>query len=125
LAVFSIRGDFFGDGIVDDVLMVRRMNGDVHLVILNHHATGTKIVTLGGRNDPFQIDSYLFEWSMKVSKGTPLWSNYTDDWRQFHEVPKNEIVKLPYDALYFHVKEACGGGFVYWKDNKWHWLQQE
>ncbi len=121
----AIRGDFFGDGVVDDVLRVRQKNGDIHLVILNHQAAGTKLFKLGGGNDPLDVGSYSFGYVKKVPKGTHLWSNYEDDFRSFKEVPKNEIVTLAYDALYFHEFEACGGGFVFWHNNRWNWLQQE
>ncbi|MDG1913131.1 MAG: hypothetical protein P8I55_00905 [Crocinitomix sp.] len=60
-----------------------------------------------------------------IINGDTLWSNYTDDWRRIEEVPENELVQLQYNAIFAHAAEACGGGFIFWKDDKWNWLQQE
>jgi len=122
---FALKGDFFGDGIEDDLFRMIDTNGNVRLIVLNHQHNGTKIYGLGGAKDPFNMESYSLEILYKIPKGTPLWSNYTDDYREFKNVPKNEIVKLNYDAIYMHNAEACGGGFIFWKNNKWNWLQQE
>lgn len=123
--VFAIKGDFFGDGIEDDLFRMIDPNGKVRLMIINHQQNGSKVYGLGGEKDPFGIEGYGFTILHKVPKGTTLWSNYEDDFREFESVPKNEIVKLNYDAIYVHEAEACGGGFIFWKNNKWNWLQQE
>lgn len=123
--VFAIKGDFFGDGIEDDLFRMIDSKGNVRLMIINHQQNGSKVYGLGGDKDPFGIDNYDLTILRKVPKGTTLWSNYDDDFREFESVPKNEIVKLNYDAIFIHEAEACGGGFIFWKDNKWNWLQQE
>lgn len=122
---FVLRGDFFGDGIVDDLYRMTDTNGNTRLMIVNQQKSGVKIYGLGGAEDPFEIESYDFGILQKVDKQTPLWSNYTDDFRELKDVPKNEILQLNYDAIYVHNAEACGGGFIFWKNNKWNWLQQE
>lgn len=123
--VFAIKGDFFGDTIEDDLFRMIDSKGNVRIMILNHQKNGSQIYGLGGTKDPFEIEDYSLPILYKVSKGTPLWSNYEEDFRAFKDVPKNEIVKLNYDAFYIHESEACGGGFIFWKNNKWNWLQQE
>ena len=100
-------------------------NGKVRLMIINHQQNGSKIYGLGGAKDPLNMEDYSMVILHKVGKGTPLWSNYEDEFREFKSVPKNEIVKLNYDAIYIHEAEACGGRFIFWKNNKWNWLQQE
>lgn len=122
---FALKGDFFGDGISDDLYRMTDTNGDTRLIIVNHQKDGSKIYGLGGAKDPFNISSYDFGILHKVDKQTPLWSNFTDDFREFKDVPKSEIVKLNYDAIYVHNEEACGGGYIFWKNGKWNWLQQE
>ena len=123
--VFAIKGDFFGDGIEDDLYRMIDINGNTRLMIINYTQNGSKIYGLGGNKDPFNIEDYSFGQLSKVPKGTPLWSNYDDDFREFKNVPKNEIVKINHDAIYVHYEESCGGGFIFWKNNKWNWLQQE
>lgn len=123
--VFAIKGDFFGDGIQDNLYRMIDKNGKVRLMIINNQQSGSQIYGLGGSKDPFEIDDYTFGQLSRVPKGTPLWSNYVDDFRDLKDVPKNEIVKLNYDAIFVHIDEGCGGGFIFWKNNKWNWLQQE
>ena len=123
--IFAIKGDFFGDGIEDDLFRMVDPKGKIRLMIINHQQNGSKIYGLGGAKDPFSMEDYGMAILHKVGKGIPLWSNYEDDFREFKSVPKNEIVKLNYDAIYIHEAEACGGGFIFWKNNKWNWLQQE
>ena len=122
---FALKGDFFGDGISDDLYRMTDVNGNIRLIIVNHQQNGSKIYGLGGEKDPFNISSYDFGILYKVDKQTLLWSNYTDDFREMKDVPKNEIVKLNYDAIYVHFEESCGGGYIFWKNGKWNWLQQE
>ncbi len=120
-----LKGDFFGDGIDDYVFCVLDGEDKVKIVFINE-GSERSIQFLGKENDPFGMDDYswagIFE---KVEKGDVLWSNYTEDRREFKDVPENEKVYLKYNALFMHAAEACGGGFVYWKDDAFHWLQQE
>ena len=67
-------------------------------------------------------DLPIFE---KVNAQQILWSNYTTDFRNLEDVPKAERVLLPYDAIYVHASESCGGGFIFWKNGIFNWLQQE
>jgi len=120
-----IKGDFFGDGIDDYALLVTDTTGRVKIVFIDK-IDSRKIQILGNENDPFK--SYNYRWAEifeKVEKGKVLWSNYIDDFRTLSDVPDNERVYLNYNALYLHAAESCGGGFVYWKDGGFHWLQQE
>jgi hypothetical protein len=116
-----VKGDFYGDGIEDIAALVEK--GDqVGLCILNQNDSASYY--LFGDDD--HIDDYrwagVFE---KVSAGDTLWSNYEEDFRAFKEVSDSEKVVLNYDALFLHAQESCGGGFIFWKDNKFNWLQQE
>ncbi len=122
--VASIAGDFFGDQVADSAFFMQDSTG-VKLCIINR-GPNDSVAILGANAQPFNIESYdwvgVFE---SIAAGTPLWSNYTDDFRDFADVPQNEIVTLPHDAIFVHAAESCGGGFVYWNNNKWNWLQQE
>ncbi len=122
---FYIKGDFFGDGVEDIAVLVKDSKNMVKIGIINY-GKSTRVYFLGEKNDPFEIDDYnwvgIFE---KVPEGEVLWSNYTDDFREFKEVPEKEKVRLNYDAIFVHQLEACGGGFIFWKNGKFNWLQQE
>ncbi|MGB0429639.1 MAG: hypothetical protein ACPGLV_04135 [Bacteroidia bacterium] len=116
-----IIGDFYGDDIEDIAALVEK--GDqVGLCIINQNDSTSYY--LFKNND--HIEDY--RWAgvfKKVPAGNTLWSNYIDDFRDFKDVPDSEKVVLEYDALFVHAQESCGGGFIFWKDNKFNWLQQE
>ncbi len=123
-----INGDFFGDGIKDYAIKVKNLEGSVKIAIINYKKDGkqTKIKILGEKDDPFNIDNYAWAGLFKkVPKGEVLWSNYEEDWRDFEEVPENEKEVLTYDSFFIHADESCGGGFIFWKNGKFNWLQQE
>lgn len=123
-SLVPLRGDYFGDGTEDVAFLVERA-GVVKMVIING-GIEPAITVFGNEDDPFQIDDYEWVGTFDhIAAGTPLWSNYTDDFRSFDAVPEEEIVRLKHDALFLHALEACGGGFVFWTNNKWNWLQQE
>jgi len=127
--IFCLKGDFFGDKITDTAILLRCKNlnkeeyYDKNIVILNYVATTQE------PKITFLSDEDGYEWVgvfIKINAGTALWSNYEDDdGRSFEEVPKKDKVFLNYDAFLLHAAEACGGGFVFWKNNKFNWLQQE
>lgn len=122
---FYLTGDFFGDENLDIVFFIEGENNKVKLAFINH-GIETQIHILGTENDPFNIDDY--KWAgifKKINNNDVLWSNYIDDFRPLKDVPESEKVYLNYNAIYLHALESCGGGFIYWKDGKFNWLQQE
>lgn len=123
---FAIKGDFFGDGVVDYLYRMIDTKGNVRLYIVDNHKTGSQIYGLGGDKDPFKIKNYDFAVLTMVPKGTPLWSNSKNGIkRNLNGVSKNEITTLDYDAIYVHQDNAKEGGFIYRKDGKWNWLNQK
>lgn len=123
---FAIKGDFFGDGVVDYLYRMIDTKGNIRLFIVNNMKKGSQIYGLGGAKDPFKITNYDFGTLMMIPKGTPLYSNYKDGVkRNLNGVSKNEIVTLDYDAIYVHQDNAKEGGFIYRKDGKWNWLNQK
>jgi len=120
----QIEGDFFGDN-TDDIAVLVRKNNLIHIGIIDY-GTDTLIKFIGDTEDNLKRDDYSWIGIFKsVPSGDTLWSNYVDDFRDLEEVPFDERVVLNYDAIYAHASESCGGGFIFWKDNKWNWLQQE
>ena len=122
---YYLKGDFFGDKINDLVVLIKDKEETTKIAIINY-GKGNKIYILGTENDPFNMNDYswigVFQ---KVNKGEVLWSNYEDDFIDFKDVLESKKVRLKYNSLYMHASESCGGGFVYWKDGKFNWLQQE
>ena len=125
--VFSLQGDFFNDGVLDIALLLKDSQQNKHIAFIDYKNNNTsKIVFLDAKNTSFDIKNYNWVgYFFKVKKQETLWSNYEEDFRAFEEVPAKERVKLEYDAIYVHAFESCGGGFIFWKDGKFKWLQQE
>jgi len=128
---FFITGDFFGDGTVDFAIKVFKEKGNVVIIIMDiggDKSQFLKPIENYNSDDNSNREIEEFGWAdifEKVNSGTILWSNYTDDFRSLEEVPSSEKVVLNYDAIYVHASESCGGGFIYWKDEVFNWLQQE
>lgn len=122
---YYLKGDFFGDGTTDIAILLLDKKGITKIGIINYGKNNSSYV-LGNEDDPFKINDYswigIFQ---KVKKNEVLWSNYEDDFIDFKDVPENKKVKLNYNALFVHASESCGGGFIYWKNGKFNWLQQE
>lgn len=120
-----LKGDFFNDGIEDVVVFLEDNEGEGKIGFIDYGET-SKVHLLGNKNDPFNITNYnwvgIFQ---KVNKGDVLWSNYEDDFVNYDDVPENKKVRLEYNALFIHASESCGGGFIYWKNETFNWLQQE
>ncbi|WP_439132280.1 SH3 domain-containing protein [Polaribacter sp.] len=128
---YFIKGDFFGDGISDYAIKVSKEKDNVEIIILDIGGKNTQLLKPIENyklkdNENRIIDEFgwaeIFE---KVKSGTILWSNFTDDFRSLEEVPNSEKVLLNYEAIYVHASESCGGGFIFWKDGIFNWLQQE
>lgn len=123
---FFITGDFYGDNI-EDIAVLIKDSSEVKLCIINFgKKNSVAILGNGEQYDPHVMTDYSWVGEFKkVDKGEVLWSNYKDDFRDFEDVPENEKVKLNYDAIFVHLDGGCGGGFIFWKDEKFNWLQQE
>lgn len=128
---YYIKGDFFGDGVPDYAVKVSKEKDNVEIIILDIGGNNTQILKpvedlKDENNENRVIDEFgwaeIFE---KVESGTILWSNFIDDFRSLEEVPNSERVILNYEAIYVHASESCGGGFIFWKDGIFNWLQQE
>ncbi|WP_375560692.1 SH3 domain-containing protein [Bernardetia sp. OM2101] len=126
--IFCLKGDFLGDKITDTAILLKRKEQnkegyyDKNIVILNYN-TSSKEPKL-----TFLSEEDGYEWVgvfVKINAGTPLWSNYDEDWIDFDKVPEKDKVFLTYDCFLLHAAEACGGNFTFWKDNKFNYLQQE
>ena len=118
----SILGDFYGDGLKD--IAVLTDNGiSLDIVVFNFNKK-LEAHVIGSGNDKLKSNFYFSEIFSAVKPGEILWSNYDKDYIRFEDVPEKDKVKLSYDAIFIHFKDKCGGGFIYWKDGAFHWLDQ-
>ena len=118
----SISGDFYGDGNKDIAVLV--YNGlSLEIVIFNFN---NKIAAhiIGSGNDKVKSNLYFSEIFTAVEPNVVLWSNYDTDYIRFEDVQEKDKIKLSHNAIFVHFKDKCGGGFIYWKDGAFHWLDQ-
>ncbi|WP_196884971.1 SH3 domain-containing protein [Aureivirga sp. CE67] len=121
-----LHGDFFGDGISDYAFILKEKNEDVSRLVILNIKKKNEIIFVNKENSTFEVRDYSWAGIFElVGENEPLWSNYEDDFIEFANVPDNKKVYLNYNALYLHATESCGGGFIFWKNGKFQWLQQE
>jgi len=52
-------------------------------------------------------------------KGTKIASNL-NELGEIYDKSDVKYITLKNDAIFVHIKEACGGGHIYWDDYEWH-----
>lgn len=119
-------GDFYGDGTTDLAVLVHKKNGPIELRIVNDFRLDTRSCSA----NVLDLDYGEIGIFKRQSKKRPIWSNYIEDgpnegFREYIDVPEKEVIFLPYDAIYVHAGESCGGGYVFWQNEQWNWRQQE
>jgi len=111
----------------DIAFLLKDKSEEVRLCIINY-GEKNKIEFVGDVSEKESQKPGNYGWAgvfEKIETREVLWSNYEDDFRALEDVPENKKVVLDHDAIYIHEDEACGGGFIFWKDSKFNWLQQE
>lgn len=129
---YYVIGEFFNDPeynySLDLAVLIKDSTESVKLLVYeafnyNHPIDGISLIDLK--------DDYSWVGNFKgVEPNSPIWSNWVEGMggegrRNLEETPNNEITYLNYNALFLHAGESCGGGFVYWENEKWNWKQQE
>lgn len=127
---YYVLGEFFGDSDYDYTLDVAVLIQDSldHVRLIVYEAYNYKYPNEGIQVINLQEDYGFTGYFRAHPAGEAIWSNWNEssqEIRSFAETPNNEVLYLNYDALYLHAGESCGGGFIYWQDEKWHWKQQE
>ena len=118
----SISGDFYGDG-TTDIAVLAVLNNSMQIVVFNFNKT-IEAHIIGTGNDKTKSNFYFSEIFSSVKPGEVLWSNYDKDYIRCEDVPEKDKIKLPYHSLFVHFKDKCGGGFIFWKNGSFHWLDQ-
>ena len=128
---YFLEGDFDGDKVQDVAILIESTaNGKSGILIGNKNKPTTKPTIFGAGKKAFDMDDYewigVFEKVPSQTKIEPNWNEETDDFYLEGEVvPKEKIVTLTSDALFVHQSESCGGGYIYWKNGKFNWMQNE
>ena len=123
-----IIGDIDGDTKKDSVFIVKKNNDSKYGLEIIFGNGNKKYFGMGQEVLEQQFDDFiwigLFE---KVPKGEVIWSN-TDEEGDIimpEDVREEDKMVLPNDGIFIHEAESCGGGIIYLKNGKYHWIQQE
>ncbi|WP_230477199.1 SH3 domain-containing protein [Faecalibacter bovis] len=119
--VFALKGDFFADGVQDDVFRLISPEGNVRVMAINNKKVGSDIYGLGGPKDPFGFTDYDFDYFYRVPAKTPFWSAEFNT-KPMNQISKNDIKTLGYDAIYIH-DGKWKGGYIYRMNKKWNLLK--
>ncbi len=133
IAPYFLIGNFNNDQIEDVAIFIKenkKENPKTGIIIGSPSALNIKPIIFGAGNKYFDLDDCndigIFE---KVDKGETLVPNWNEEINDFYYeddiIPEEKMIKLIYDAIFIHVAEACGGGFIYWKNDKYNWMQNE
>lgn len=75
-----------------------------------------------------KIDNFNWVGTFRtIKKGTKLGDNISEngDIMSDEEIPKDKLITLKSDAIFVHADESCGGGAIYFQNDKFHWIQRE
>lgn len=120
---FVLNGDFFGDNIKDIVLKIKNFK-IITLGFIDYKKNGKeKVVIINKEN--LSDEALNFGWTERfetVSKNINLWPKNEDmsNINVNFKYPDNKKFVLDYNALYGHNLESCGGGYIFWYNNKFH-----
>jgi hypothetical protein len=138
---YYIEGDFNGDEKEDIAILIEsntldeRGNYLTGILINTKDSFNSKPIIFGaglkkginGAEATFNYDDYswvgIFETVNKGDTLEPNWNTEKDDWYYENDVvPEEKKVYLTNDAMYVHQEGGCGGGYIYWEDGKFHWM---
>ncbi len=132
---FYLEGDFNGDKRPDIALLVDRnapneKDQKTVIIIFSKDNPATKPVIFGAGKKAFGMDNFdwvgIFDAIPSGKLIEPNWNEDTEDFYLEDEViPEDKIFRLTADAIFVHQDEACGGGYIYWKNGRYNWMQQE
>ncbi|WP_378172001.1 hypothetical protein [Aquimarina sp. SS2-1] len=131
---FYIKGDFNGDTVEDHIILIREKNktteGETAFgkIAIIYEGNDPRIDVLGNADDPLGESDYNWVGHFKkVPKGSIIWSNWDEEKQDFitNDPPEKKKHVLKTDAFYIHYLESCGGGFIYFDNGVYKWLQSE
>ena len=124
---FMVTGHFDTDSILDTALIIRRKSTGKDALFIKHGGTHKTYLLKSGKD--VMGDFVDFNWIGQfeiTKKGTWVWDNVIDgEIISGDQVPENKKFILKTDGIFMHVYEASGGGIIYFKNGKYHWVQQD
>jgi hypothetical protein len=110
-----ISGDFNNNGSMDTSVVIRnRDTDDLGIAILDGETRSIELFGAGDTSFGMHNWNFVDEFRM-ISRGQNI------DFTGELGVETDEWI-LPSDGIYMHIDEACGGGLLFWKNNKYEFV---
>lgn len=124
---FMVTGMFNNDATPDTAMLIRHKATGKDALFIKHGGTAESFLLKKGSDAGTDFDDFNWVQIFEVTpKGTRIWENVIDGEIVGEEqVPDSMKVTLSTDAIFVHVDEACGGGYLYFRDGKYTWVQQD
>jgi hypothetical protein len=124
---FMVTGYFNTDGILDTAILIRHKSTARDALYIKHGGTGRSFLLKSGNDVGTDFDDFHWVGQFEaVKKGSVIWNNVIDgEIVDETQVPGNKKITLATDAIFIHVEEASGGGFIYYSNGKYVWVQQD
>ena len=111
----KIVGDFNNNGVVDISIVIRNIEtADLGVAILDGNSGEIKF--FGAGDTSFGMSNWNFVDEFRTLK-KGLLIDFTGE-----PGIETEGWILPSDGIYMHIDEACGGGLLYWENEKYNFV---
>ena len=124
---FMVTGYFNSDDILDTAVLIRHKTTGKDALYIKHGGSDTSFLLKKGKDVGTEFDDFNWVGEFAVTKkGTKVWNNViNDEIVGEDQVPEKDKFVLMTDGIFVHVDEASGGGIIFFKNNKYAWVQQE
>lgn len=124
---FMVTGYFNPDTVLDTAVLVNHKSTGKDALFIKHGRTNQTYLLKNGRDVGNEFDDFNWVGEFAITKkGTKVWDNVVNgEIVGEDQVPETRKFILRTDGIFVHVDEASGGGIVYFKNNKYAWVQQE
>lgn len=124
---FMLLGYFNPDDILDTAILVRHKSTGKDALFIKHAKTDKTFFLKNGKDVGADFDDFNWVGQFEViKKRTKIWDNVIDgEIVSEDQVPDNKKITLRTDGILIHEAEACGGGIIYFKNDKYVWVQQD
>ena len=124
---FILTGYFNQDKILDTAILVKQKKNGKDALFIKHGGTQHFFFLKDGKNLETNFDNFNWVGQFQIiKKGTKIWNNVIDgEIVGEDQVPDNRKIILQADGIFVHEDEGGGGGIIYFKNDKYIWMQQD
>lgn len=124
---FMVTGYFNLDNVLDTAILIRQKSTNKDALFIKHGGTDQFFLIKNGKDIEAEFDNFNWVGQFEViQKGAKIWDNVIDgEIVGADQVPESKKITLKTEAIFIHEDEGGGGGIIYFKNNKYVWMQQD